>query len=99
MPAACVAYSGTAANAVSSSISSSRGRGFIVPPQREDDRVAIDRLRDRLMKWLDQRERAEHRIAALRLARRNREARQRKRDIQSATQRVKDERRRFADHL
>src|SRR5438067_968523 len=99
MPAACVAYSGTAANAVSSSISISRRRGFIVPPQREHDRVAFDRLRDRLVDGFDERERAEQRAAALRLARRESQARHRQDDVRPALQRVEDERRRGADHL
>src|ERR1051325_2064549 len=55
----CVKYSGTAANIASTSASISCALSLIVPPDREHDRVAVERLQDLLVHRLEQRPRAE----------------------------------------
>src|SRR5687768_15492437 len=92
-PMACVTYSGTAAKAVSSSVSISRAFRVMASPQdRKHDGVAIENVMQRFVDRFEQRERAEDRRGRLRLARPDRHPRQRQSDVQPAAGGVVDER-------
>src|SRR5581483_7600241 len=96
MPIAYVAYSGTAAKLVRRSVSISRRLGVIAPPRGEDHRMAIGRNHDRLIRRLDERQRA-HQLGHVIVLRMQRHARQRERHLQPALRRAIDERRGRAD--
>src|SRR6266849_10026497 len=95
----CVTYSGKAASIVKARSSISRARAFIVPPDREHDAVAVNGLRNRLVRWFKQRQRAEDRGWRFRRSGAQGRARQRQHHIEISVQRVVDEGRRLADHL
>src|SRR5438067_2336907 len=93
----CVAYSGTAANIVSSSISTSRRLAFIPTPDGENNRAAIDDGGQRLGSRLEKCERAEDGQRSLRTLGPQLDARQCQQHLQPAAQRIMNERRRGAD--
>src|ERR1700681_1082640 len=98
METVCVAYSGIAASMVSSRSSISRALAFIGCSHREDHCIALDRLLHRLEYRLQKGQSAGDCDGVLVGLRTKHDARQREHDIEIATQRVKDERRRLADH-
>src|SRR5947199_1799812 len=94
----CVRYSGTAASMARSSASTSCALSLIGPPDGEDDAVALERLRKRLVARLEQRQSAEDRPRPLAAPRAQLEARRGHNELEVAAQRLVEERRRLADH-
>src|SRR2546423_7295151 len=94
----CVRYSGTAASIARSSASTSCALSLIGPPDGEDDAVALERLRERLVARLEQRQSAEDRPRSLAAPRAQLEAPHGHHELEVAVQCLIEERGGLADH-